>query len=77
MFITFLISLQAFRPARIQSQVRLSMINSRPSGTEADFIRVLRFLLPILIPPTAPSSLNILSSTLYSPDNDSLVKFPT
>jgi hypothetical protein len=32
------------------------------------------FPLPIIIPPTAPHSIIILSSTLYSLDTDSVVK---
>jgi hypothetical protein len=43
----------------------------RQSGTGTGFLRVLRFPLPILIPPTAPDSLIILSSSL---DTASLVK---
>jgi hypothetical protein len=39
---------------RVRAQVRSCGICSGLSGTGAGFIRVLRFLLPILIPPTAP-----------------------
>jgi hypothetical protein len=44
------------------------------SGTGAGFLRVLRFPLPILIPPTAPYSLIILSPALYSLDTHGAVK---
>jgi hypothetical protein len=40
--------------ARVRSQVRSCGICGRQSGTEAGFLRVLRFPLPILIPLTAP-----------------------
>jgi hypothetical protein len=39
---------------RVRSQVRSCGIFGGQSGTEAGFLRVLRFHLPILIPPTAP-----------------------
>jgi hypothetical protein len=40
--------------ARVPSQVRSCGICGEQNGTGADFLRVLRFPLPILIPPTAP-----------------------
>jgi hypothetical protein len=40
--------------ARVRSQVRSCGISGGQSGTEAGFLRVLRFPLPILILPTAP-----------------------
>jgi hypothetical protein len=42
--------------ARLLSQVNSGGICGRQSGTEADFLRVLGFPLPILIPPNAPCS---------------------
>jgi hypothetical protein len=44
-------------------------------GSLKGFLRVLRVPLTILIPPTAPCSLSILSLTLYGLDTDSLVKY--
>jgi hypothetical protein len=41
---------------RLRAHVRSCGICGRQSGTEAGFLRVLRFPLPILIPPTAPHS---------------------
>jgi hypothetical protein len=43
--------------ARVRSQVRLCGMCGAKSGAGAGFLRVLRFPLPILIPPTAPHSL--------------------
>jgi hypothetical protein len=42
--------------ARLRSQVRPGEIRGRRSGIGADFLRVLRFPLPVLIPPNAPYS---------------------
>jgi hypothetical protein len=39
----------------------------------AEFLRVRRFPLPILIPPKVPYLLIILSLTLYSLDSDNVV----
>jgi hypothetical protein len=40
--------------ARVRSQVRSCGTFGGQSGTGAGFLRVLRFPMPILIPPTAP-----------------------
>jgi hypothetical protein len=63
--------------AWVRLRVTLSGICSGKSGTEAGFLCVLWFSLPILIPPTVPYSLIILSSTLYSLDAESAVKYLT
>jgi hypothetical protein len=42
--------------ARVRSQVRSCRICGGKCGTGAGFLRVLRFPLPILIPPTTPHS---------------------
>jgi hypothetical protein len=55
----------------VWSQIRSRGICGGPSGTGPSFLQVLRFLLSILVPPTAPHSLIILSSTLYSLSTDS------
>jgi hypothetical protein len=46
--------------ARARSQVRSCGICGGQSSTGAGFLRVLRFPLPILIPPTAPQSSSII-----------------
>lgn len=55
--------------ARVRSQARACEVCSGQRGTGAGFLRVLRFLPPIRIPPTAPFLL-ILSLTLYSLDTE-------
>jgi hypothetical protein len=45
---------------RVPSQVRSRGICGGQSGTVAGFLRVLRFPLSILIPPTAPHSSSII-----------------
>jgi hypothetical protein len=44
------------------------------NSTWVGFLRVLRFPLTILIPPTAPYSFIILPLTLYNLDTESVVK---
>jgi hypothetical protein len=46
--------------ARVRSQFRSCGICGKRSGTGAIFLRVLRFPLPILIPPTTPHSSSII-----------------
>jgi hypothetical protein len=46
--------------ARVRSKFRSCGISGGLSGTGAGFLRVLRFPLPILIPPTAPHSSSII-----------------
>jgi hypothetical protein len=46
--------------AQVRAQVRTCGICGGPSGTVPGFLRVLRFPLPILIPPTAPHSSSII-----------------
>jgi hypothetical protein len=48
---------------RVRAQVGSCAICDGQSGAGAGFLRVLRFPLPILIPPTAPHS----SSPIYPP----------
>jgi hypothetical protein len=47
--------------ARVRFQVRSCGICDRQSGTGAGFLRVIRFPLPILIPPTALHSYHLSS----------------
>jgi hypothetical protein len=48
--------------AQVRAQIRSCGICGRQSDTGAGFLRVLRFPLPILIPPTAPQSSSSSSS---------------
>jgi hypothetical protein len=62
--------------AQVLSQVKSCEVSGGRSGTGAGFLRVLLFLVPVLIPPTAAHSLIALSSTLYSIDVEIAVKHP-
>jgi hypothetical protein len=53
--------------ARVRGQIISCGIFGGQSGTGAGFLRVLRFLLPILIPPTAPHSSSIIRSWYNRP----------
>jgi hypothetical protein len=44
--------------ARLRSQVRSCRTCGEKSDIGSDFLRVIRFALPILIPPTAPIFIN-------------------
>jgi hypothetical protein len=55
--------------ARIQALVRACGICGGQNGNRAGFLRVLRFPLPILIPPTAPHSSSIIRG-LYNRRNN-------
>jgi hypothetical protein len=66
--------LSATATAQVPSQVRSRGICGGQNGTVAGFLRVLRSSLLILIPPTAPYSSVVPSSTLYSLATDSVVK---
>jgi hypothetical protein len=59
--------------ARVLSRVRSYGICCGPSGTGVGVL-VLRFPLPILIPPAAPHSLFVLPATLYSLNTDIVIK---
>jgi hypothetical protein len=63
--------------ALVRSQARPGVIYVGRNDTRAGSLRVHWFPPPILIPPTAPYSLIILTPTLYSLDTDSVVKQQT
>jgi hypothetical protein len=56
-------------PTPVRSQVRSCGICGGHSGTGADFLRVLRFSLPIIIPPTDPYTLYSLDTETASLNN--------
>jgi hypothetical protein len=53
--------------ARIRAQVKSCRICGGQSGTGAGFLRVVRFPLPILIPPNAPHSSSIIQGWYSRP----------
>jgi hypothetical protein len=57
-----------YAAARARSQVRSCGICAGQSGTGAGFLRVLRFPLPILIPPTTPHSSAVIRGWYNRPN---------
>jgi hypothetical protein len=55
--------------SRVRTQVRSYGFRGGQSGTGAGFLRVLRFPLPILIPPTAPHSSSSIVRGWYNRPN--------
>jgi hypothetical protein len=56
--------------SRVRAQVRSCGICVGQSGIDAGFLRVLRFPLPILIPPTAPHPSSFIIRGWYSKTNN-------
>jgi hypothetical protein len=59
---------------RVGAQVRLCGICGGQSGSGADFLQVLRFPLPILVPPIAPHSSSIIQGWYNRPISDRRTK---
>jgi hypothetical protein len=55
--------------ARVRAQIRSRKICGGQCGTGAGFLRVLRFPLPILIPPTVPHSSSIIRGWYNRPNS--------
>jgi hypothetical protein len=60
---------------QVRSQVRSCGICDGQSGTGANFLRVLRFPMAILIPPTAPHSSSIIRGWYNRPNSDRSTKW--
>jgi hypothetical protein len=56
--------------ARVRSPVRSCGMCGGQSGTGAGFLQVLRFPLPILIPPTTPHSSSVIRGCYNRPNID-------
>jgi hypothetical protein len=63
--------------ARVRAQVRLCGIYGEQSGMGARFLRVLRFLLPIRIPPIASQSSSLSSSSEVSTIGQTVAAVPS
>jgi hypothetical protein len=61
--------------ARVRAQVRSRGIFGGESGTRVGFFQVLRFPLPILIPPTAPHSSSIIRGWYNRPNSGRCTKW--
>jgi hypothetical protein len=60
---------------RVRAQVKSCGICGGQGGIEAGFLRVLRFSLPIPIPPTAPHSSSIIRGWYNRPASDQRTKW--
>jgi hypothetical protein len=61
--------------ARVRAQVRSCGICSEKSGTGAILLRILRFPLPVLIPPSAPHSSSITRGWYNRPNSGRRTKW--
>jgi hypothetical protein len=61
--------------ARVRSQVMSCGVCGGQSGTGAGFLRIPRFPLPILIPPTTPHSSSIIRGWYNSPNTGRRTKW--
>jgi hypothetical protein len=61
--------------ANVRAQIRSCGICGGQIGSRADFLRVLRFPLPILIPPTVLNSPSIVRGWYYRPVSGRRIKW--